>query len=256
MADTGEVTEIGGGYTFFWSGKSQVEPGESGVGFAIRTLLVRKLETLPRGINDRLMVMRLPLKGNTQLTLISAYAPTMSYAQEQKEEFYEKLAHLLHTVPKHDKLLLMGDFNARVGSDSEAWPGHIKRKHQDWFDNNNEEITSLLKKKQEAFTQWLNDKNSTAKHDHIKHLRSKVQVELRKMKNKWWESKAAELQQFADEHNTGKFFAGLKAVYGPSSNAMAPVRSADGTLLTEKSDITERWRQHFSQLLNRSTLHH
>ncbi|KAI8516990.1 hypothetical protein Bbelb_055710 [Branchiostoma belcheri] len=66
-----------------------------------------------------------------------------------------------------------------------------------------------------------------------------------------WETKAAELQRYADENNTRKFFAGLKAIYGSSYNAMAPVRSADGTLLTEKSEITERWRKHFSQLLNR-----
>ncbi|KAI8494385.1 hypothetical protein Bbelb_276110 [Branchiostoma belcheri] len=46
---------------------------------------------------------------------------TSNYAQ--KELFYEKLAHLLHTVPRHDKPLLMGDFNARVGSDSQPWPG-------------------------------------------------------------------------------------------------------------------------------------
>ena len=59
------------------------------------------------------------------------------------------------------------------------------------------------------------------------------------------------LQQHADEHNSKKFFDGLKVVYGPSSNAMAPVRSADGTLLTEKSDIVQRWSDHFSQLLNR-----
>ena len=40
-------------------------------------------------------------------------------------------------------------------------------------------------------------------------------------------------------------------MYGPSSNAYAPVRSAHGTLLTEKSDIIQRWSDHFNQLLNR-----
>ena len=40
-------------------------------------------------------------------------------------------------------------------------------------------------------------------------------------------------------------------MYGPSSNAYAPVRSAHGTLLTEKSEIIQRWSDHFNQLLNR-----
>ena len=81
LADTGSITEVGAGYTFFWSGKAADERREAGVGFAIRTSLVRHLESLPKGINDRLMMLRLPLKGKANLTLISAYAPTMCYNQ-------------------------------------------------------------------------------------------------------------------------------------------------------------------------------
>ena len=84
LADTGEITEVGAGYTFFWSGKAPNERREAGVGFAIRTALVKNLESLPKGISDRLMVMRIPLRGKTHLTLISAYAPTMTYTPEQK----------------------------------------------------------------------------------------------------------------------------------------------------------------------------
>ena len=129
--------------------------------------------------------------------------------------------------------------------------GHPQRKHQDWFDSNNTEIIALLEQKQEAYASWLNDKSSNDKHARFKHLRSKCQPVLRCMENQWWEDKAAELQQYADENNYKKFFAGLKTVYGPSSNAYAPVRSAHGTLLTEKSEIIQRWSDHFNQLLNR-----
>ena len=37
LADTGEITEVGAGYTFFWSGKTSDGRREAGVGFAIRT---------------------------------------------------------------------------------------------------------------------------------------------------------------------------------------------------------------------------
>ena len=37
-ADTSCVKEMGAGYTFFWSGKTETEPRVSGVGFAIRSL--------------------------------------------------------------------------------------------------------------------------------------------------------------------------------------------------------------------------
>ncbi|KAL8597537.1 hypothetical protein ACOMHN_033408 [Nucella lapillus] len=68
------------------------------------------------------MTMRIPLAGNIHLTLISAYAPTMTYWEEEKEQFYQVLKNTLHSVPRNDKLLLLGDFNARVGKNSGAWP--------------------------------------------------------------------------------------------------------------------------------------
>ena len=85
LAETGDLTEVGAGYTFFWSGKGKEEPREAGVGFAVRSTLVPQLETLPKGISDRLMTMRIPLAGKTHLTLISSYAPTMAYSDEQKK---------------------------------------------------------------------------------------------------------------------------------------------------------------------------
>ena len=51
----GEIKEVGAGYTFFWSGRKSEERLETGVGFVIKSDLVRKLTGLPNGINDRLM---------------------------------------------------------------------------------------------------------------------------------------------------------------------------------------------------------
>ena len=125
MADEGQLTEVSAGFTFFWSGRKQEERRESGVGFAIKTSLVKNLEQLPKGYNDRLMVMHLPLSDKRQATLISAYAPTMTNSDGTKDKFYEELDSLLGSVSKADKLLLLGDFNARVGSDHQAWPDII-----------------------------------------------------------------------------------------------------------------------------------
>ena len=48
----------------------------------------------------------------------------------------------------------------------------------------------------------------------------KSQTELRQMKDKWWQHKAAELEQYSDVHNFKRFFESLKTVYGPSFNAI------------------------------------
>src|SRR3989441_187155 len=63
--------------------------------------------------------------------------------------------------------------------------------------------------------------------------------------------KAAEIQGHADRHETKEFYSSLKEVYGPTQSMVAPLKSADGSsLLTDKTDILLRWRQHFNELLN------
>ena len=64
FADVGEIKEVGAGYTVFWSGRKSEERREARVGIAITTELVGKLPGLPKGTNDRLMTLRLPLSGN------------------------------------------------------------------------------------------------------------------------------------------------------------------------------------------------
>uniref|UniRef100_A0A8C5PLD5 Reverse transcriptase n=1 Tax=Leptobrachium leishanense TaxID=445787 RepID=A0A8C5PLD5_9ANUR len=125
LANEGQLTEIGGGYTFFWCGRSSNEHRTSGVGFAVKNHLVRTLPSLPKGVNDRLMTLHLPLPRGKQATLISAYAPTMTNPDEIKDKFYEDLDALLSSVKRTDRLILLGDFNARVGSDHSAWDGVI-----------------------------------------------------------------------------------------------------------------------------------
>ena len=125
LANEGQLTESGGGYTFFWSGRGGDERRESGVGFAVKNHLVQKLASLPKGVNDRLMTLQLPLQNGRQATLISACAPTMTNPDEVKDRFYEELDSLLSSVRRTDKLLLLGDFKARVGCDSSAWEGII-----------------------------------------------------------------------------------------------------------------------------------
>ena len=66
LGDTVKEEKGGGGYTFYTKGKPEGETHHLGVGFAIRTSLVKHLEgNLPVGINKRLMTMSFPLEGNT-----------------------------------------------------------------------------------------------------------------------------------------------------------------------------------------------
>ncbi|BHF80121.1 hypothetical protein SprV_0702324500 [Sparganum proliferum] len=104
-----------------WSART--ERRDAGVAFAIRNDIVGRLPCLPQGINDRLMSLRMPLGGGKFATIISAYAPTMTSRDAAGDKFYEDLHALLTTVSKADKLVVLGDFNARVGTDHTAWRG-------------------------------------------------------------------------------------------------------------------------------------
>ncbi|BHF61464.1 hypothetical protein SprV_0100443800 [Sparganum proliferum] len=118
-----QLEEVGAGYTFFWSGRPRSERRDAGVAFAIRNDIVGRLPCLSQDINDRLMSLRLPLWGGKFATIISAYAPTMTSPDAAKDKFYEDLYALLEAVSKSDKLVVLGDCNARVGTDHTAWRG-------------------------------------------------------------------------------------------------------------------------------------
>ena len=49
-------------------------------------------------------------------TLIQVYAPTTNAEEGEVEQFYEDLQDLLELTPKKDVLFIIGDWNAKVGS--------------------------------------------------------------------------------------------------------------------------------------------
>jgi exonuclease III len=50
-------------------------------------------------------------------TVVKAYAPTESATEEQKEQFYEDVNRRCDQITKHDALLILGDFNAKIGKE-------------------------------------------------------------------------------------------------------------------------------------------
>ena len=411
------LTEVGGGYTFFWRGLPEEADRIHGVGFAIKTSLLNSLSESPIGISERLMTLRIPLTRSRYVTLISAYAPTLTSDENIKDAFYDLLERTLRNIPHTDKILLLGDFNARVGSNNLVWGGiigmhgvghenanglrllnlcaeHIlvitntffqmpdkykttwmhprskhlhlidyvitrqrdlrdiiitralrgaecwtdhrllrslvklnirppvrrqagrkqinrapfhnktrlaelhsalsdavndletqnivaqpspeyfrskwdaistslfsttesvfgnsQRRHQDWFDSNNNEIQDLLQRKNQAHDATLNNPLSISARQNFNELRSEAQAILRQMENNWWQNKAIETQAYFDNNDFRNLFDSIKSVYGPVRNTYVPLRSADGaTLIKDQQGILQRWVEHLSDLLNR-----
>ena len=113
-------------YTFFWQGLELDEHRSHGVGFAVRNSILPSVEPPSQG-TERILSLRLTTSSGP-VHIFSIYAPTLCSSAEVKEAFYEELEARIRGIPEKENLLLLGDFNARVGADHSSWPhciGHF-----------------------------------------------------------------------------------------------------------------------------------
>ena len=65
--------------------------------------------------NDRMISVRFQGKP-FNITVIQVYAPTSKAEEAEVEQFHEDLQDLLELTPKKDVLFIIGNWNAKVGS--------------------------------------------------------------------------------------------------------------------------------------------
>ena len=65
--------------------------------------------------NERMIPVRFQGKP-FNITVIQVYAPTSNAEEAEVEQFYEDLQDLVELTPKKDVLFILGDWNAKVGS--------------------------------------------------------------------------------------------------------------------------------------------
>ena len=65
--------------------------------------------------NDRMISVRFQGKP-FNITVIQVYAPTSNTEEAEVERFYEDLQDLVELTPKKEVLFIIGDWNAKVGS--------------------------------------------------------------------------------------------------------------------------------------------
>ena len=118
LPDSGSLKETN--YTFFWQGRLTDAPKQHGVGFAVRNTLIPSIEP-PSSGTERMITLRLNTSAGPA-NIISVYAPTLCSTPEEKDHFYEALDQEIANTHPNEAIYLLGDFNARVGNDHEAWP--------------------------------------------------------------------------------------------------------------------------------------
>ena len=93
----------------------------SGVALMISDRMAHSL-TFSRSVSSRIVLAR--FRGRyTNLTIIAVYMPTSVRSNSSQEDTYKDLRQILNKVSKHDAVILMGDFNAKLARGPDACVG-------------------------------------------------------------------------------------------------------------------------------------
>ena len=121
------------------------------------------------------------------------------------------------------------------------------RQQNDWYDSNSAKLDPLIASKWKEL-QAYKDKPSPASLQALRSVRSNVQREVRLCINEYWSGLSSNIQQAADTGNFKSMFEGIKKATGPRISKTAPIKSKEGTIITDKTKQLERWVEHHAEL--------
>ena len=109
-------TRLASGDTIIYSGQDEDQQHQYGVALLMTPEAKQALLSWTP-VSSRILTARFNSKGR-KVFVIQCYAPTNTADDEVKDEFYEKLQSVIEQAPRRDVKILMGDLNAKVGSDN------------------------------------------------------------------------------------------------------------------------------------------
>ncbi|XP_030753808.1 uncharacterized protein LOC115880664 [Sitophilus oryzae] len=98
-------------YILIYSGVPKDQRATSGVGVAINDKYEQNMESIEY-VCDR--ILRVKIMFDQPIHIISLYAPDINKPEEMSMDFYENLQSAIDKIPRHEKIILLGDLNARI----------------------------------------------------------------------------------------------------------------------------------------------
>lgn len=138
----GKGNEQYGSYVHFYSGVPKHERAKSGVSIVVHKKLKRFIKTWEE-ISERIMQLEIDLYGHPTV-IIAAYAPINGAVDTIKDSFEEDLTMLLGKLGNKKEILMMGDFNGKVGS--KIADKIVGRHGEEVSNNNGERLISICER--------------------------------------------------------------------------------------------------------------
>ena len=129
--------------------------------------------------------------------------------------------------------------------------GKEKKKYPDWFKENLPRLKPLFTERNRLYLKWRTTGRESDRQKFAK-IRSQTRRLVREMKNAWFLAKAMEAQR---GRNGGKLVWKCIRDLQHGRVGKVPIRSAtirneDGSMCTTPEEIQQRWRRHFTSILN------
>ena len=118
---TGSGTKTVEGYNIIFSGHQ--DKHISGVALLL-SKNARQAMIAMQPISSRIIYARFQGQG-FNLAVIQVYAPTADSSENDIQDFYDNLQKKVDEIDRRDILMIMGDWNAKIGTDRETWPSTI-----------------------------------------------------------------------------------------------------------------------------------
>ncbi|XP_059049895.1 uncharacterized protein LOC131844918 [Achroia grisella] len=128
--------------------------------------------------------------------------------------------------------------------------GYQKTKSHDWFAENVEHLQPLLdSKRNAALRHRLNPSTDTDKA--LRATKAALQRSARYYANLYWSELGRTIQTCADRGDIGGVYEGVKRALGPIKKKSAPLKDANGFIITDNQKQLERWVEHYTGLYSR-----
>nr|KAG5714913.1 hypothetical protein BaRGS_000401 [Batillaria attramentaria] len=243
-------------------------------------------------VNSRIITAKfITKKKDIKLNIIQCYAPTNDAEEEKKDDFYQQLQTVIDRGGAKDMTILMGDFNAKIGSDNTGYEDTMGTHGLGQMNENGERFAdfcalnqlviggSIFPHKRIHKATWRSPDHVTENQiDHIcisrKFRRSwrdvrvmrgadakaqeeytaadrEVKRSTRKDKRDYIDNLASQAEEAARQGNLKDLYQVTKKLAGKFQQTDKPVKDKNGHPLTTTEEQLKRWAEHFRELLNR-----